>query len=68
MSVVEAVRKFEQLSRLCPFLVNTEEQRLRRIMDMFCPDIALSIESGGSPPTTIEKCVERVIHIEYKLA
>ena len=35
---------------------------------MFRPDIALAIESGGSPPTMVEKCVERAICVEYKLA
>ena len=68
MSVVEAVQKFKQLSRLCSFLVNTEEERLRKMMDMLCPDIALAIESGDSLPTMIVKCVERAIRIEYRLA
>ena len=68
MMVVEVVSKFEQLSRLCPFLVKTEEERLRWMMDMFRPKIALAIESGRSPPTTAAKCVERAIRIEYILA
>ena len=58
MMVVEAVSKFEQLSHLCPFLVRTEEERLRWMMDTFRPEIALAIESGGIPPTTVAKCVE----------
>ena len=68
MSVVEAVRNFEQLSPLCHFLVNTEDERLKRMMDMFHPDIALAIENGGSPPTMVTKGVERVIRVEYRLA
>ncbi|KAL5549894.1 hypothetical protein UlMin_000070 [Ulmus minor] len=68
MTVVEAVNKFEQLSRLCPFMVRTEEERLRHMMGMFRKDIALAIESGGSPPTTVAKCVERAIRIEYRMA
>ena len=68
MFVVEAVQNFEQLSHLCPFLVNTEDERLKRMMDMFRPDITLAIESGGSPPTTVAKHVERTIRVEYKLA
>ena len=36
-------------------------------MDMFRPNIALAIESGGSPPTMVAKCVERAIRIEYRL-
>ncbi|KAL5556706.1 hypothetical protein UlMin_038942 [Ulmus minor] len=43
MTVMEAVRKFEQLV----------QERLRRMMDMFRPNIALAIESGGGPPTTV---------------
>ncbi|KAL5549153.1 hypothetical protein UlMin_004384 [Ulmus minor] len=68
MTVIEAVNKFEPLSRLCPFMVRIEENRLKRIMDMFRPDIALAIESGGSPPTTVARCVERAIRIEYRMA
>ncbi|KAL5549448.1 hypothetical protein UlMin_004679 [Ulmus minor] len=45
MTVIKAVNKFEQ----------TEEDRLKWIMDMFKPDIALAIESGGSPPTTVAR-------------
>ncbi|KAL5580695.1 hypothetical protein UlMin_013137 [Ulmus minor] len=68
MTVIEAVNKFEQLSRLCPSMIRTEEDKLRRIMDMLRPDITLAIESGGSPPRTVAKCVERAIRIEYRMA
>ena len=66
--MIGAVRKFEQLSRLCPFPVNTKKERLRRMIKMFHPIIVWAIESGGSPPTTVAKYVERAIHIEYRLA
>ncbi|KAL5575507.1 hypothetical protein UlMin_017206 [Ulmus minor] len=68
MTVIEAVTKFEQLARLCPSLVATEEERTRKMMDMFFPDIALAIESGGSPPVSVEECVERALRVEYRLA
>ncbi|KAL5580978.1 hypothetical protein UlMin_013420 [Ulmus minor] len=68
MTVIEAVNKFEQLSRLCPFMVKTEEDRLKRMMDMFRPDIALAIENGGSLPTIVARCVERAVRIEYIMA
>ncbi|KAL5545162.1 hypothetical protein UlMin_008946 [Ulmus minor] len=68
MTVIEAVNKFEQLSRLCPSMIRTEEDKLRRIMDMLRPDITLAIESGGSLPRTVAKCVERAIRIEYRMA
>ena len=61
------MNKFEQLSLLCPFMVRTEEERLRRMMDMFWPNIALAIESGGSPPTTVARCIERVVRIQYRM-
>ena len=35
---------------------------------MFWPEISLAIESGESPPTTVAKCVERPIRIEYRIA
>ena len=38
------------------------------MMDMFKPDIALAIESGGSSPTTVARCVERAVRIEYRMA
>ena len=38
------------------------------MMDMFRPDIALAIESGGGPPTTVADCVDRAIRVEYRLA
>ncbi|KAL5580554.1 hypothetical protein UlMin_012996 [Ulmus minor] len=68
MTVIEVVNKFEQLSRVCPHMLRTEEDRLKRMMDMFKPDIALAIESGGSPPTTVARCVERAVRIEYRMA
>ncbi|KAL5541785.1 hypothetical protein UlMin_009495 [Ulmus minor] len=68
MTVIEAVNKFEQLSRVCPHMLRTEEDRPKRMMDMFKPDIALAIESGGSPPTTVARCVERAVRIEYRMA
>ena len=33
MSVTNPVRKFDQLSRLCPHLVPTDEERVRRMLD-----------------------------------
>ena len=68
MTVMEAVRKFEQLSRLYPFLANIKEERVKTMMDMFCLNIALAIESGGGPLTTMADCVDRAIRVEYRLA
>ncbi|KAL5542303.1 hypothetical protein UlMin_010013 [Ulmus minor] len=34
LTVAEAVRKFERLAKLCPYLVPTEEQRVKRMLEM----------------------------------
>ncbi|KAL5580561.1 hypothetical protein UlMin_013003 [Ulmus minor] len=66
MTVAEAVRKFEQLARLCPYLVPTEEQRARRMLEMFRPEISLSIESIGGQPTTTTECTEKAYRAEHR--
>ncbi|KAL5543861.1 hypothetical protein UlMin_007645 [Ulmus minor] len=68
MSVTEALRKFDQLARLFPFLVPTEEERVRRMLEILQPELALVIESGHNPPTTMAECVERALRAEYRLA
>ena len=35
MTIAEAVRKFERLAKLCPYLVPTKEQRVKRMLEMF---------------------------------
>ncbi|GMN28268.1 hypothetical protein TIFTF001_041143 [Ficus carica] len=40
MTVMEAVKKFEQLACLCPELVPSETEKVRRMMKMFRTDIA----------------------------
>ena len=35
MMVAEAIKKFERLARLCPYLVPTEEQQTKQMLDMF---------------------------------
>ncbi|KAL5555998.1 hypothetical protein UlMin_038234 [Ulmus minor] len=47
MTVADAVRKFERLAKLCPYLVPTEEQRVKRMLEMFRPDISLSCGKEG---------------------
>ncbi|KAL5565685.1 hypothetical protein UlMin_028849 [Ulmus minor] len=67
MTVTDAVRKFERLAKLCPYLVPTEEQRVKRMPEMFRPDISLSVEGGSDPPTTTTDCVERAYRAEHRL-
>ena len=68
MTVIEAVTKFEQLARLCPSLAGTKEERTRKMMDIFFPDIALAIESRGNPPISVVECVDRALGVKYRLA
>ena len=35
LSVAEAVKKFEQLARLCPHFISSERDKVRRMMRMF---------------------------------
>ena len=65
LSVAEAVKKFEQLARLYPHLISSERDKVRKMMRMFRPDLAVVISSGPYPPTTVADCVSRVIRAEY---
>ena len=67
MIVVEAVKKFERLAKLCPYLMPTEEQQTKRMLEMFWPNIALAIESGGDQPVTTIDCIERANRAEHHL-
>ncbi|GMN20006.1 hypothetical protein TIFTF001_045269 [Ficus carica] len=65
MTVMEAVKKFEQLARLCPELVPNETEKVRRMMKMFRTDISKQVSAGSSPPTLVSDCVSRTIRAEY---
>ncbi|GMN25158.1 hypothetical protein TIFTF001_040671 [Ficus carica] len=65
MTVMEAVKKFEQLAHLCPELVPTEKEKVRRMMKMFRTDISKQVSAGSSPPTLVSDCVSRAIRAEY---
>ncbi|GMN40327.1 hypothetical protein TIFTF001_009553 [Ficus carica] len=65
MTVMEAVQKFEQLARLCPELVPTEREKVRRMMKMFRTDISKQVSAGSSPSTLVSDCVSRAIRAEY---
>ncbi|GMN66860.1 hypothetical protein TIFTF001_035922 [Ficus carica] len=65
LSVAEAVKKFEQLARLCPHLISSERDKVRRMMRMFRSDLAVVISSGPHPPLTVAECVSRAIRAEY---
>ena len=67
MTIAEAIRKFEQLARLHPYLVLIEEQRAHRMLQMFQPKIALEIKSAGGQPTTTIECIEREYQAKHQL-
>ncbi|GMN33054.1 hypothetical protein TIFTF001_048241, partial [Ficus carica] len=65
MTVMEAVKKFEQLARLCSELVPNEKEKVRRMMKIFRTDISKQVSAGSSPPTLVSDCVSRAIRAEY---
>ena len=67
MSVTEACQKFDRLARLCPYLVPTEGERVRRMIRMFRPEIAVVVDSGDRPPLTVAECVSRALRAGFHL-
>ncbi|GMN32015.1 hypothetical protein TIFTF001_046565 [Ficus carica] len=65
MTVLEVVKKFEQLARLCPELIPNETEKVRMMMKMFRTDIAKQVSAGSSPPTLVSDCISRAIRAEY---
>ena len=37
------------------------------MMEMFKPELAMAIDSGSEPLTTVADCVARAIRVEYRL-
>ncbi|GMN26515.1 hypothetical protein TIFTF001_040877 [Ficus carica] len=65
ITVMEAVKRFEQLARLCPELIPNETQKVRRMMKMFRTNITMQVSAGSSPPTLVSDCISRAIRAEY---
>ena len=40
---------------------------MKRMLEMFRPDISLAIECGGEPPATTTDCIERAYRAEHRL-
>ena len=66
MTVIEAIKKFERLERLCLFLKLDEEERIRKMLEMFHPDITIFVETGGQH-TTVAKFIERALRAKFML-
>ncbi|KAL5570676.1 hypothetical protein UlMin_027251 [Ulmus minor] len=65
LSVVEAVAKFVELARFCPILIPDENERIRRMILMFRPEIARFIEAGNGAPNTVGETIERALRGEF---
>ncbi|GMN65141.1 hypothetical protein TIFTF001_034207 [Ficus carica] len=65
MTVLEAVKKFEQLAHLCLELVPNETEKVRRMMKMFRIDITKQVSVGSSSPILVSDCISRAIRAEY---
>ncbi|GMN18900.1 hypothetical protein TIFTF001_046868 [Ficus carica] len=67
MTIMEAVKKFKQLARLCPELVPNETEKVRMMMKMFRTDIAKQDSTGSNPPTLMSDCIGQTIRAEYRI-
>ena len=67
MSVTETVTKSKWLAPLCQHLVPTEEEMVRRMIEMFKPE-AMTIESGTEPLLTVADCMACTLRAEYHIA
>ncbi|GMN21601.1 hypothetical protein TIFTF001_040065 [Ficus carica] len=65
MTVLVAVKKFEQLARLFLELIPNETEKVRRMMKMFRTNIAKQVSAGSSSPTLVFDCISRAIRAEY---
>ena len=65
LSVEEAVKKFNRLTRLCPELVSTEKERVRLMLKMLRPEIARNVAGGIHRPQTTEELVSSALTTEH---
>ncbi|KAL5581166.1 hypothetical protein UlMin_013608 [Ulmus minor] len=68
LSVDEVVRQFDQLARFCPHLVSTDNDRTRRLISVFRPEIAKTVDARTSEPPSYADCIERAQQAEYHLS
>ena len=65
--MIEAVTNFNQLARLCPRLVPTEEERVRRMMEMFKPELIMAVNNGSKHPAAVVDCMTHALKVEYRV-
>ena len=66
MIVTKAIKKFERLERLCPFLKLDKEERICKTLEMFYCNIAIFVATSRQP-TTMAKCYERALRAKSRL-
>ena len=66
--MTEAVTKFNQLARICHHLMPSEEERVRRMMEMFKSELVMAIDSRNQSLITVAYSAEREMKAEYSLA
>ena len=65
MTVLEAVKKFKQLARLCPELVPNETEKVRKMMKIFRTDNVKQVNAGSSPLFLVSDCISWAIRAEH---
>ena len=64
MSVDEYIRKFEELSRYAPHLVNTNELKVEQFVEGLRPEIFRDVTVGETEGTTYPRVVEQALKAE----
>ncbi|XP_074560800.1 uncharacterized protein LOC141816986 [Curcuma longa] len=67
LSVNEAVKRFNRLARLCPELVGTEKEKVRLMLRMLRPEIAMNVAGGVTKPQTTEELISGALATEHYL-
>lgn len=67
LTVEEAMKRFNRLARLCPELVRTEGERVRLMLKMLRPEIALNVAGGVNRPRTTEELISSALNTEHYL-
>ena len=52
--MIEAIKNFERLERLCPLPKLSEGERIRKMLELFRPDITIFVETGRQPTMMVE--------------
>ena len=59
------MKKFNRLARQCPELVNTKRERVRLMLKMLRPEIALNVAGGINRPQTTEELISGALITQH---